>query len=150
MRILLDTSILGYLTHPNRTIRLPIAAWLDDLRTAHRNNFEAFIPEVCDFELRRKLLHLQLKDAQLTEPLRRLDMLASMHTFLPVTREMWLRAARLWATARSQGFSVAPPEALSSDIILAAQALELNAWVCTENKKHLSKFVTTKSMSEIK
>ena len=150
MRLLLDTSTLGFLTHPNEHIHMPVLNWISELRMRNEQTFQAFIPEVCDFELRRKFLHLQLKSASAHESLERLDELILYYYYLPVSTAMWRRAADLWATARAEGFSVAPPEALGADVLVAAQALDVNAIVVTENRKHLSHFVTAKSWTEIK
>jgi len=54
-----------------------------------------------------------------------------------------LHAAELWAAARRRGRPTADLKALDCDVILAAQAMEQEAVVATENVGHLSQFVTT-------
>lgn len=50
-------------------------------------------------------------------------------------------AAQLWAEARLSGLPTASSSSLDGDVILAAQAKELNGIVLTTNQKHLSRFV---------
>ncbi len=57
-----------------------------------------------------------------------------------------LRAAELWAAARSAGLPTAGPDALDGDCILAAQALlsvgpSDTVKIATDNVAHLSRFV---------
>ena len=54
-----------------------------------------------------------------------------------------LQAAEPWAQARQQGQPTADPHALDGDVILAAQAISLNAIVATDNIGHLSRYVET-------
>jgi hypothetical protein len=61
-----------------------------------------------------------------------------------------LRAAELWAEARKSGMPTADPNELDCDVILAAQALEINGVVATENVGHLSRFVAAKYWRNIK
>ncbi len=56
-----------------------------------------------------------------------------------------LKAAELWALARNRGTPTADPKALDADVILAAQTLQINGSVATENVEHLSLFVDAKN-----
>ena len=78
------------------------------------------LPEIIDYEHRRKTLHTGS-----TSSIRYLDALKQYIAYAPLTTEVMLRAARLWAEARSQGLPTASEERLDVDVILAAQALEL-------------------------
>ena len=60
-----------------------------------------------------------------------------------------LRAAELWAEARRRGRPTADPQALDCDVILAAQALAMDATVVTDNVGHLALFVEAKSWRDI-
>ena len=67
-------------------------------------------------------------------------------TYRPLTTEVMLLAAQLWADARKRGKTTAEPNSLDGDVILAAQAiLEVNAGnevvIATTNVGHLSQFV---------
>lgn len=63
---------------------------------------------------------------------------------------MILKAAELWAQARKAGQPTADPKELDCDVILAAQALEVNAVVVSENIGHLSRFVEAKHWKDLK
>jgi hypothetical protein len=65
---------------------------------------------------------------------------------LPITTEVMLLAAQLWAEARRAGTPTADPKALDGDVVLSAQAKleELKGnevIVATTNIKHLLQFV---------
>lgn len=60
-----------------------------------------------------------------TSSIRYLDALKENIVYTPLTTEVMLRAARLWAQARKRGLPTAPENRLDVDVILAAQALEL-------------------------
>lgn len=60
-----------------------------------------------------------------------------------------LKAAELWADARKRGKPTADPKELDGDVILAAQALQANAVVATENVGHLSLFVEARHWKDI-
>ena len=84
-----------------------------------------------------------------TRGLARLDLLKDTLDYLPLTTEVMLKAAELWAQARNQGTPTADPKALDCDVILAAQALSENGIVAAENVGHLSLFVEAKDWREI-
>lgn len=78
--------------------------------------------------------------------IKRLDELKSQIPYRPLTSEVMLLAAQLWADARKRGRPTADPSALDGDVILAAQAiLEANPGnevvIATTNVGHLSQFV---------
>ncbi|NES23439.1 MAG: type II toxin-antitoxin system VapC family toxin [Symploca sp. SIO3E6] len=67
-------------------------------------------------------------------------------TYCPITTEVMLKAAELWAEARNRGKPTADPNALDGDVILAAQAKLLTdrgneVIIATTNVSHLSQFV---------
>src|SRR5947209_10702971 len=119
---LLDTGPLGLLAHDRPARRVPIQAWLVQEITAGAS---MYISEVADYEVRRELTRL-IRAGQLpANRLNRLDQLASLFTYLPVSTSMWQRAAQLWADARVHGFPTANPAALDADVLIAAQAGEV-------------------------
>lgn len=61
-----------------------------------------------------------------------------------------LKAAELWALARKQGRPTGDPNELDGDVILAAQTLQVNGIVVTDNIKHLSLFVEAKTWEEVR
>jgi predicted nucleic acid-binding protein len=147
-RFCLDTNILGMLCNPRLDAYPELKSGFQQYLL--REDIEFFIPEIVDYELRRKLLHLAYQQNQiLTRSLKRLDQLTELLSYLPLTTAVMRDAAHLWAQARSSGLSTASPEAMDGDIILAAQARAIGATVITTNQKHLMRFVTALQWQEI-
>lgn len=146
MTLLLDTGILAALCHPSDAQSKPVSKWLSDVL---RRNADVYVPEVCDYELRRKLLHLIRKGQSTQKSLDRLEALAELLNYLPLDTDTMLRAAGLWADARSRGKPTASDHSLDGDVILAAQALGAVGTIVTNNRKHLDQFVPAKSIDEL-
>ncbi len=145
--ILLDTGILGLVSNPKATPQCQeCKLWLNTLRT---NGSVALIPEIADYELRRELLR-----AGKTRGIKQLDQLKTVILYLPITTEVMLKAAELWATARQGGYPTAAPDALDGDVILAAQAILVKnegneVTIATTNVGHLSRFVDAREWQDI-
>jgi len=107
-------------------------------------NVVVIIPEIADYEVRRSFLL-----AGLTKSIIRLNQLKQTLIYQPLSTEIMIKAAELWAEARKAGKPTADPQALDGDVILAAQALRVDAIVATENVGHLSLFVEAKHWKEI-
>ena len=148
-RILLDTGVLGLVTHPSSKAEpTKCKQWFEERL---QDGFRFYVPEIADYELRRKLLHLDSKTA-----IGRLDALKSSIDYLPITTAAMLKAAEFWADARRRGLPTAPEAALDADVILAAQAALLtdverpsDALVATDNVGHLGRFVTARRWQDI-
>ncbi len=141
MRLLLDTNILTRLCHPARDENRPTVAWIEAVLESDANAI--YIPEIADYEARRGLSHVAIKSGQsTTRRIRRLDLLATTLDYLPLNTAVMQRAAALWAEARHLGYPTSAGKALDGDVILAAQALEIDGVVITENLKHIERFVT--------
>ncbi len=140
LRLILDTSVLGKICHPKPN--LEISGWIKGVLEAGKAVI--FIPEIADYELRRELVRIK---SQIS--LDRLDQLENLLEYVPIETSHMRKAAELWAKARSKGNVTAPKEALDGDVILAAQAIAVNATVLTENVKHLSWFVDVKSWQDL-
>jgi len=149
MRILLDTGILGQLCHPRSPKNRPVARWLADILGGKSGTIEVLVPEIADYELRRKLLHLVHKGQADPKSIRRLDDLATLLDYLPLDTDTMRQAAQLWADARIQGIPTASDPALDGDVILAAQAQSVGGSIITGNRKHLSRFVAAKEWHEV-
>ena len=135
---LLDTGPLGLLAHDRPVHRIPIQTWLVQNVT---DGATVYISEVADYEIRRELSRL-IRAGQLpASRLNRLDQLASIFTYLPVSTAMWRRAADLWADARQRGLPTASPAALDADVLVAAQADAVQATVVTNNPGHIGQWV---------
>lgn len=145
--VLLDSGPLGMASNPNPTDEnARCTFWVRSLPT---RGMVAGIPEIADYEVRRELLR-----AGKTTDVRRLDAVKAASRFLPITSEIMLLAAELWAQARRRGVPTADDRALDADVILAAQARILSreentVVVATTNIKHLSRFVDARLWPEI-
>ena len=85
---------------------------------------------------------------------RRLDQARIGLEFSPITSDVMLLAAELWADARRAGRPTAAPDALDADCILAAQALLAAGpgdavTVATDNVGHLARFVDARPWEQI-
>jgi predicted nucleic acid-binding protein len=116
----------------------------DWLKATMARGVRVCVPEIADYEIRRELIR-----ANKIAGLARLDLIKDTLDYLPITTSIMLQAAELWAVARKKGHPTADPKALDCDVILAAQAIQVNAIVATENVGHLSRFVTAKPWREI-
>jgi predicted nucleic acid-binding protein len=141
--IFLDSSPLGLLSKPTANAEVAaITQWaMNCLAAGHR----IYIPEVIDYELRR-----ELPRSGKTTSVAKLDSLAGLFWYLPVTTNAMRRAANLWAWARNTGIPTGDPKKLDIDVILAAQALTQadllgvsgpDAVIATANVGHLSRFI---------
>ena len=141
--ILLDAGPLGMISNPNATAsNRECYDWMESLIV---KGVQVLVPEIADYEVRRELLR-----ANKTQGVARLDIIKKTIGYLSITTSMMLKAAELWAEARKSGMPTADPKALDCDVILAAQALEVNGIVATENIGHLSRFVTAKHWRDIR
>ncbi len=146
--ILLDTNVLGYLTHPTGgDVAENCKIWLRTLLAAGMN---VALPEVADYELRRELLR-----ADKLKGLRTLDFLRTQLIWVPMNSAMFLKSAELWAQMRKGGTPTAADNVLDVDVLLAAQALvsaknlALNPIVATDNVGHLERMVTARKWSDL-
>lgn len=143
--ILLDTGVLSIATtrrgHPRGE---PCRRWMRSCASA---GTRIAVPEIADYELRRELLRASNSSA-----IARLEALEADHRYLPITTGTTRRAAELWAHARQQRTQTAPDQALDSDVILAAQAILLNApnlVVATTNPGHIARYVAAERWEDI-
>ena len=149
MFLLLDSGVLGRLCHTNEQQYLPVAKRLWQFLDAAPDIRKVFIPEISDYETRRKLLHLIAKQQSLPEVIDRLNAAPEDFTYLPLDTPTMQLAAELWSDARLKGRPTANDVSLDADVILAAQAKQVGGIVVTTNRKHLSRFVPTIDWTEI-
>jgi predicted nucleic acid-binding protein len=145
--ILLDTGPLGLVTNPRDSDKARrCKVWF---RSMMSGTSDVLVPEIADFEVRRELVR-----SGKTEGIRRLDALTDQIGYLPVTTDVWRRAAALWAQARNEGYQTAKDAALDGDVLLAAQA-QLAAEsghdviVATDNVRHLGRFIVAELWEKI-
>ncbi len=148
MIIGLDTSIIGIVTNPKSSPNsFACTAWL---KTKLADGDALFVPEICDYEIRRELLR-----AKKLPGLARLDALKKTLNYLPITTDAMQKAAEFWAIARQKGKPTAPDLSLDGDMILSAQIFILeeelgeNAVIATTNVKHLSLFSDAREWTNI-
>lgn len=138
--LLLDGNILVCVFRPELPQNRPVAVAVD--RLLHDGRFRPCVPEIVDYELRRKLLHLIHRPHQgrkwARECLALLDEMAAA-AYLPLTTEAMRLAAEIWARTRIDGQSRAPEENIDIDVILAAQARQAGGHVVTMNERHFRK-----------
>jgi len=142
--ILLDAGPLGMISHPRN--HPEIKFWLENLV---RSGITVKVSEVSDYEVRRELLRLNKEKG-----IQRLDNLIERLGYIPITREVMLKAAEFWANARKQGQPTANNQSLDADVILAAQAFMISsqgedAVIATTNVRHLTRFVPAKLWHKI-
>jgi predicted nucleic acid-binding protein len=135
---LLDAGPLGLLAHNRPARRIPMQNWVLQEVTAGST---IYISEVADYEVRRELTRL-IRAGQLpASRLDRLNRLATLFTYLPVSTAMWQRAAGFWADARRHGLPTAGAATLDADVLVAAQAADVGAIVVTSNPGHIGRWV---------
>lgn len=151
MVIFLDSSPLGLLSTPSSANAAPevfrIKQWASDCDVAGHT---IIVAESVDYEIRRELLRAN-KASSILE----LDFLKSIFTYLPLTTDVMLKAAELWAQTRQAGKPTSHDENIDIDIILCAQVLTSSyslsdIVVATSNLRHLSLFVPADSWLNIK
>jgi predicted nucleic acid-binding protein len=108
------------------------------------------VPEIADYEVRRKLLH-----SRVTAGIARLDHLEAGLAYEPITTDVMRLAAEYWADARRAGLPTAGPRSLDADAILAAQAVLAcdpadTVTVATTNVGHLARFVAAEVWDRIR
>ena len=145
--VFLDTGTLWLLTKPKgKPLADSCRLWLKRLVLAE---VRVFVPEIADYEVRRKLLHLKA-----TAALIRLDGLRTTLEFAPITSDVMIRAAELWAELRRTGLPTAAPGSLDGDCILAAQAQMAVGpgdvvTVASDNVKHLGRMVNAQPWEDV-
>lgn len=145
-QIVLDAGPVGLITNPKLSDRgIACNQWLQShIKAGSR----VILPEIADYEVRRELLRANKKKG-----LSRLDKLAQLVEYLPITTVCIRRAAVLWAQARQQGQPTAGDKTIDGDMILIAQAMALevaDTVIATTNVGHLSRFIAVDSWQNIK
>lgn len=135
--LLLDSSILAKVVRPAVEEYKPIVAAVN--RLLEDTRFEVSVPEIVDYELRRKLLHVGNRRHHgkkwALDALAYLDALVAV-AYIPLTTEAMRLAATLWAQTRADGQLRGTEESLDVDVILAAQAQHTGGQIITTNERH--------------
>ena len=140
MRLLLDTNALIRLCHPKRhpEIREWLQGWLTHAQRG--GDVELLISAAADYEARRGYLWKLEKHPDEPKALARLDQLCKLLGMCSISGEVLRNAARFWSKARKGGYSTAPERDIDWDVVIAAQAAELDAVVVTSNARHISRY----------
>jgi len=119
LTVALDSSPLGLVTQKTGKSSDGDACrvWMENLLI---QGVRVSIPEVADYEVRRELVRTKNPSS-----ITRLNRLKPLVRYLPITTDVMLEAAELWAQARNSGLATADIHALDGDVIVAAQALSL-------------------------
>lgn len=145
--VVLNANPLGMIANPKGRARsLGCQKWADKLVAA---GVRVIVPEIADYEVRRELIRRGA-----TTSLARLDGVKGLFEYVPITTDIMLRAAELWAQARQTGRPTSGPDALDADCILAATALIAAGpndvvTVATDNVAHLGQFVDARPWEQI-
>lgn len=135
--VLLDAGIIGLITNPKRSPEsLACTRWL---QTLIQSGIRVILPEIADYEVRRELLR-----ANKIKGIQRLNQLANLIEYLPITTDAIRQAALFWAQARQQGQPTAGDKTIDGDMILVAQGVTLSipdVLIATTNVGHLSRFI---------
>jgi predicted nucleic acid-binding protein len=142
--ILFDSGPLGGIAHPK-----PQPEFFEWFVDQLKRGKQFIVPEICDYKVRRNFILESKKNPSFHTSIKRLDDLKSLVRYLPLTTDVMMKAAALWAEARRRGKSTGDKKELDGDVILAAQALSVNGIVATENISHLSLFVEAKHWRDI-
>jgi predicted nucleic acid-binding protein len=142
---MLDSGLLGLVTNPKLSAESEACAqWLQTHITL---GSRIIIPEIADYEVRRELVRANKKKG-----ISRLDDLADLIEYLPITTAAMRQAAKLWAQARQQGQPTAGDKTIDGDMVLVAQAItmgERDIVIATTNVGHLSRFITAELWQNI-
>ncbi len=153
MIVFIDTGILGLLANPNKKGEAAeVEQWLLSLLS---RGVLVLTSDICDYEVRRNLILESLRKPNINS-VASLDEIKNLITFLPISNEVMIEAAGLWAQARIQGIPTADDKSLDADIIICAQYKILEQEypgiyivIATTNVKHLSRFTEAKKWQEI-
>lgn len=137
---LIDTNIISKLLFPKHPNNKEISEWF--VRFLNEDGKIIYLPEIVAYEVRRGLWVKKLKDNN-SKNLERFEAFSKHLTYLPINTNVFKIAEKLWAKARVKGYPTASIDSLDADVLLAAQAIEIEASVITENVKHLKNYVKT-------
>jgi predicted nucleic acid-binding protein len=118
MIIVLDSNILSFLTNTqsNSEEIIQCQEWFYKLQARSRSFYSS---DICDYELRRKLLNIKSPSVQ------ELDELRELIIFLPVSHSDLRKSAEIWSDLRAKGQSNRDSKNIDVDCILSAQCLNL-------------------------
>lgn len=147
--VVLDSHPLSLISHPGNTEESLRCS--KKIQSFVNNRILVVVPEIIDYELRRKLIHSK-RDKSI-EILNKLGDKGLVYA--PITTEIMQKAADLWGWARSTGQSTANKDKIDIDVILAAQSLILAqetreyTVIATSNVSDLERYTPAKKLEDI-
>jgi predicted nucleic acid-binding protein len=147
--LVLDSSVVGAITNPKQASPIIRDCQIWFRRSLERQSIFV-LPEIADYEIRRELLR-----GKKINGIKKLDELKSAIYYYPIDSDIMLTAAQLWAESRQRGMPTADARELDGDVILAAQAIQLQAkgyevTIVTTNVGHLAQFVHASHWQDLK
>lgn len=146
MIVLLDSNVLGKLTHPRDDgEERACKDWAEKLFV---RGAKIVTSEICDYEVRRGLI-LASMNKKNVEGIELLDQIETQQNIelLALGRNVIREAAQIWAESQKLGIPMTKPEKLDADSIICAHWRILTqenpqrlVIVATTNLKHLNRF----------
>jgi predicted nucleic acid-binding protein len=113
MIIILDSGVIHTICNPSEDEKVTSCQrWFEKLMT---RGCEVIISEICDYEVRRELIRRNNIKNQ-----RKLDELREIVDVLPLTHEVSLKAAEIWARARQDNRPTSHDKDIDVDMIISA------------------------------
>jgi len=142
---LIDTNIITNLLRPNKnTEYLELSNWFE--KFSQQDEIRIYLPEVCYYEALRGREHITLKHPGYNV-LDGLEELGASLDYLPMTTEMWVQAAKLWAERKFNGQSTG--KGIDGDTLLGAQAIIARGTVITYNTRHFQDPVLSSTWQDL-
>ncbi|ERT09840.1 hypothetical protein M595_0152 [Lyngbya aestuarii BL J] len=145
MIVILDSGVLGLLATPIRDTSeaedseiYQCREWFYSLLA---KSVYVVTSDISDYEVRRELIRIKSQGLEI------LDNLRNTIDFLPLTTEVMMKAAELWADARQNHISTADDKNIDADMIISAQWMILKetfpgraVLIATKNLRHMKIF----------
>ncbi len=154
MIVILDSGVLSLLASPIRETSeaedseiYRCREWFDSLLA---KAVYIVTSDISDYEVRRELIRIQSQGLEI------LDNLRNTIDFLPLTTEVMIKAAELWANARQNHISTADDKNIDADMIITAQWMILQnefpgrrVLIATKNLRHMKIFAQDNALEWI-
>ncbi len=157
MIVVLDTGVLGLLASPIREIseaeNSEITRCTEWFYSLLAKSVYFVTSDISDYEVRRELIRIQSQGLDTLDYLRNTK---NMIDFLPLTTEVMMKAAELWANARQNHISTADDKNIDADMIITAQWMILKesfpgrgVFIATKNLRHMKIFAKDNALEWI-
>lgn len=145
MIVFLDTGVLGLIATPGNDGKTgECKKWYETLLS---RSTTILTSEICAYETNRSLILASLQLGREVGGIQELANLRKAIEFLPVTQNVWQKAAQVWAQSMRQSAPMTDPKRLDADSIICAhwQVLEEEnqgqaVIIASENLRDLNRF----------